>query len=896
MPSDKRLSIPSFSDMSALFRAGGGISQIPLGLIVLGWGSTAWGLQAAEISFEKEVRPILKAHCTHCHGEEDKPEGGVDLRLRRFMDAPLESGGTLLVPGHGDRSELVQIIRRGEMPKKGKKMSDAELAVLEQWIAQGARTSRPEPQHLPPGAVISEEDRAYWAFQPVHRPAVPIGEQPMGHTPVDAFVGQRLQAAGLDFAPEADRTALIRRVTLDLTGLLPTPREVEEFVNDPAVGAYERLVDRLLASKAYGERWSRHWLDVVGYADSNGYAEADSVRPQAWRYRDYVIRAFNDDKPWNEFIQEQLAGDELAGVTHATTQEAVLDPQRRDDLTATAFLRMAPDGTGDTVDDPKLARNQVVAEQIKVATSSLLGLTVACAQCHDHRYDPITQADYYRLRAIFDPAYHWEAWRTPAQRLYSLYTAEERSKAAAIEERAKAIEADARAMGKKFLDEIFEVEVLKLPEADREPYRLARATVDKSRTPEQKALIKKYPSALALYSLNLYDQKKQNVVDAKMAEATQLRATKPAEGFLMALTEVKGQVPVSKLFNRGDHDQPKQVVQPGELGILSEIPGAIFQPVVLASGSSGRRLAYAKWLTSGQHPLVARVLVNRFWLNHMGRGIVNTPGDFGRQGELPTHPELLDWLADEFVQSGWKLKHLQRLILLSRTYRQSTVHLASLKQDPENRLYGRFKLQRMDAETLRDSVLAVTGALVQDSYGPPSDIGRDPAGRVVAGVDKGTIVTFKVESGGKADFRRSIYLQVRRTRPVTVLETFDAPVMVPNCEMRSQTTVAPQSLLLMNDTFVLENSRRLADRLAAEVPGDAAGQVQRAWHLLYGEAAPDAAVAEALAYLKEQTQALTQYHHDIQHAKDAPKPNPPQEALASLCQVLLSSNRFLYIE
>ena len=248
------------------------------------------------------------------------------------------------------------------------------------------------------------------------------------------------------------------------------------------------------------------------------------------------------------------------------------------------------------------------------------------------------------------------------------------------------------------------------------------------------------------------------------------------------------------------------------------------------------------------------------------------------------------------MQSGWKLKHLQRLILLSRTYRQSTVHLASLKQDPENRLYGRFKLQRMDAETLRDSVLAVTGALVQDSYGPPSDIGRDPAGRVVAGVDKGTIVTFKVESGGKADFRRSIYLQVRRTRPVTVLETFDAPVMVPNCEMRSQTTVAPQSLLLMNDTFVLENSRRLADRLAAEVPGDAAGQVQRAWHLLYGEEAPEAAVAEALAYLKEQTQALTQYHYDTQHAKDAPKPNPPQEALASLCQVLLSSNRFLYIE
>jgi hypothetical protein len=849
---------------------------------------TAHGADAM-LTFEKDVRPIVKAHCTHCHGEEEKPEGGVDLRLRRFMDE-------IVVVGQPERSKLVEVIRSGEMPEKGKPLTEEQLAVIEKWIAQGAKTAKAEPLALAPGPIISDEDRGYWAFQPIQKPVAPknVEAQKM-RTPVDAFVLAKLSEKGLSMAPEADRRTLIRRVTLDLTGLLPTPEEVDAFVADQSPLAYEQLVERLLASKNYGERWARHWLDVVGYADSNGYTEADSVRPHAWRYRDYVIRSMNEDKPWDQFIQEQIAGDELAGATHGDYQQAVLDPRRTDQLIATAFLRMAPDGTGDTVDDAKLAKNQVIAEQIKITTSSLMGMTVACAQCHDHRYDPITQADYYRLRAVFDPAYHWEAWRAPNSRLYSLYTPEERAKAAEIEAKAKEIEVEARAMSKKFLDEIFEVEIKKVPEAEQAAFRVARDTPVAKQTPEQKALIKKYPSALATYSLDLYDKKKQDIVDAKMAEAKKLRDTKPVEGFVMALTEVKGQMPVSKLFNRGDHDQPKQVVQPGELGILASPQIEPFKPVPVSSGSSGRRLAYAQWLTSGKHPLVARVLVNRFWLNHMGRGIVNTPGDFGRQGELPTHPELLDYLADEFVKSGWKLKSLHRLILLSSTYRQSSVNDASLRADPENRFYARFKMRRLDAETLRDSMLAATGTLVNASYGPPSGIGRDPQGRVITGIDKGTITTHKVDPAGADDFRRSIYVQVRRSKPVTVLDTFDAPTMSPNCEMRSQTTVAPQSLLLMNDTFVLDSSRRLADRVTAEAPNDRAKQLQRVWSLLYSKPATDADIAKCLNYLDEQTKALTQYHHDIQHAKGV-VPNPPQEAMASLCQILCSSNRFLYVE
>ncbi len=847
-----------------------------------------------EVSFERDVRPILKAHCTHCHGEEEQPKGGVDLRLRRFMDKTLDGGGHVLVPGQPDASEMVLLIREGEMPKKGRRLAAEQITLIEKWIAQGAKVTKPEPETLAHGMFITDQDREWWSFKPIEKPAVPQPENAaLIRTPLDAFVLAKLRDQKLDFAPDADRRTLLRRVTIDLTGLPPKPEEFDAFLADTAPDAYEKVIDRLLASPAYGERWARHWLDVAGYADSNGYTEVDSVRPEAWRYRDYVIRAFNADKPWNDFIAEQLAGDELTGATHADTRKVVLETKKRDALIATAFLRLAPDGTGDAVDDAKLAKNQVIAEEIRVVTSSLLGLTVACAQCHDHRYDPVSQPDYYRLRAVFEPAFDWQTWRTPAQRLYSLYTPDEQANAAEIEKQAAAIEVESRAMSKRFLDEIFEKEVVKLPEEDREPYRAARSTAEKDRTSEQKALIKKHPSALALYSLDLYDAKLQKKVTDKTAEAAKLRATKPPEGRVMALTELKGKAPETRLFHRGDHDQPKQILQPGELTVLEREPLTI-EPT--PAGTSGRRLAYAKWLTSGRHPLVARVLVNRFWLNHFGRGLVNTPGDFGALGEKPSHPELLDWLASEFMSSGWRLKALHRTIVMSTTYRQSSIHEQSLKTDPDNIYLARFKLQRLEAEALRDSMLATAGTLNRQQFGPPVSIARDTAGRIVVGVDKGTINTAKVESAGNDDFRRSIYVQVRRKQPLTVLDAFDAPTMTPNCEARNRSTVAPQSLLLMNDTFVLDTSKALATRLRNEVQGDARGQIVKAWRTLYGEQPRDTDIFRCLAYLAEQTEAVRAYHHGIQHAKDAPPPDPQLEALASLCQILYSSNRFLYVE
>jgi mono/diheme cytochrome c family protein len=852
---------------------------------------------AAEKSphYETEIRPILKAHCTHCHGEEPKPGGGVDLRLRRFMDGKTKDGSPILLPGKPEESELLRVIHEGEMPKKGKKLSSEEIVLLEQWVKDGAKIGASEPESLPPGPYITEQERKFWSFQPVTLHPVPKFADAPALAPIDAFVRQFLQKQQMDFAPEADRATLIRRVSLDLTGLPPSPEEVAAFVADKREQAYVELVDRLLASSSYGERWARHWLDVAGYSDTNGYADVDSVRPNAWRYRDYVIRAFNSDKPWDRFIQEQLAGDELLATAHGKIGDLVHDPEKFDALAATAFLRLAPDGTGDAVPDMNIARNQNIADTMRIVSTALTGLTVACAQCHDHRYDPITQADYYRLRAVFDPALDWHKWRTPAQRQVSLYTQAERDRAAEIEKQALEIDAEARKMDRAYLDEIFEKKILELPEGDRESYRLARSLDKAKRSPEQEALLKKYPSALALYALNLYDPKLDKIVQDKRAEAAKLRATKPAEGMLMVLTEVAGEVPSSHLHHRGDHEQLREEVTPADLAILG---GPELSKPSPELPTTGRRLAYARWLTSGRHPLVGRVLMNRIWMHHFGQGIVRSAGDFGKLGELPSHPELLDYLADKFVRSGWSLKAMHREMVTSRTYRQISACAESISKDPENVWLGRFRIRRLDAEAVRDAMLATAGILQPDMFGAPVSIARSNEGRVVAGVEilnaNGDVT--KVDNTAPAVNRRSIYLQVRRKTPVTVLDTFDLPIMDPNCEVRATSTIAPQALFLMNDEFVVRVAKALGERVRREQPGDARAQVRRAWQLTQGRNPGQAEEDRFLAAWSEQTEQLRGYAVKNPPPKDAPPADSQLEALGSLCQALLASNRFLHLE
>ena len=383
------------------------------------------------ISFERNVRPIFKANCFPCHGEGDKLNGKLDVRLRRMI---VEGGksGAAIVPGQPEASLLFQRISKGEMPPGKKKLTSDEVALIGHWIAAGAATARPEPEKIGDDLQFTEDDRSFWAFQPIRRPDEPkVQHTDLVHTTLDAFLLAKLEENGLSFSSGADKQTLIRRAYFDLIGLPPTPEEVALFLADDASDAYERLIDRLLASPHYGERWGRHWLDVAGYADSEGYTNDDLVRKEAYKYRDYVIRSFNADKPFDQFIQEQLAGDEMVAPAVAASGYKNLPPEAIEKLVATGFLRMAPDGTGSGGVDQKIARNQVVADTIKIVTSSLMGMTVACAQCHNHRYDPIPQTDYYRLRAIFEPALDWKNWRAPQARLVSLYTDADRDQASA---------------------------------------------------------------------------------------------------------------------------------------------------------------------------------------------------------------------------------------------------------------------------------------------------------------------------------------------------------------------------------------------------------------------------------------------------------------------------------
>jgi mono/diheme cytochrome c family protein len=854
------------------------------------------------LTFEEHVRPILRAHCFQCHGEEDEHEGSLDLRLARLMSKGGDSGPAI-VPGKADDSLVIQRLTAGEMPPegKGKPLTSDQIATIRTWIAQGAKTAHPEPDSPSP---IADDEKSFWSFQPLQRPNLPSIRNPQSaiRNPIDAFLVTELNKHNLTFSPAASRRTLLRRASFDLHGLPPSPADLDRFLADDSPDAYEKLLDRLLASPHYGERWGRHWLDVAGYADSDGYTEKDPERKYAYKYRDYVIRSLNSDKPWNEFLIEQLAGDELL-----TPPFKNLSPEQADLLAATGFLRMAPDGTADGGVDQSAARNDCLAETIKIVSSSLLGLTVGCAQCHNHRYDPIPQADYYRFRAIFEPAYDVKNWRKPAERLVSLWSDETRQQAAAIDSELKRLAEERNAEMDKIVAAIFESEVAKLPEEQRELAKLAREAAAKDRTDEQKQLLKDHPSLnVSRGSAYLYDRKKVDALSKDFdARQNELKSKRPAEDFVPCLTEVPGKLPQTFIFYRGDVNQPKQSVEPAELSVLSscdceskvqDLKSKISAAIPTddpAIDTSGRRLAYARWLTSGQQPLLPRVLVNRIWLLHFGRGIVATPGDFGQLGARPSHPELLDWLASRFIDDGWELKRMHRLLMSSTAYRQSSRRTDELDRvDPDNRLLGRMSIRRLEAEAVRDSILAATDRLNFEMLGPPVPVTVDEVGQTIIGLDNrdsaGRPVS-KRASLGDDEFRRSVYVQVRRSLPLSMLETFDAPALNPNCELRNRSTVAPQSLLLMNNDFVLAQSQALAQRVIEQCGDNRAQQVRQAFRLALCHEPTDAELEAAARLIAQQEREFARQPQD--------KAGPPAtRALASLCQALFSSNAFLYVD
>ena len=565
---------------------------------------------ADQLTFEKDVRPIFRAHCFDCHGATSKLEGGLDLRLVRFMQKGGESG-TAVEPGNADDSYFLQRIKSGEMPPGDHNVPSDQVSILEEWVRQGAQTARPEPESIAPGLGISEEEKAYWFFQPVTRPESPsVTASNLVRTPIDAFLLHELEDQNLSFSPVASKETLIRRGYQDLLGLPPTPEHVSSFVNDTSPDAWPRLVDSLLESPHYGEHWGRHWLDVAGYADSEGNLNRDDVRPWAYKYRDWVIRSFNDGMPFDQFILWQLAGDELVEQPYRNLQAEQIDR-----LTATGFLRMAMDGTEHA--DNEENRNQVMTDTLAIVSSSFLGMSVACAQCHDHRYDPISQEDYYRLRSVFEPALNWQNWKRPSSRRVSLYTDEDIAKAAEIEKQAAAKSAERTAKQKQYMDEALAQELSRHDEALRKPLEEAYRTPAAKRTAEQKSLLAKFPSVASFSPgvLYQYNQKHADELKKMDSEIAAIRAKKPPHEYVRALTEQSADPVAAKLFYRGDFRQPQHDVTPGILTVAtSNLRADVSSPTIPTNdeerASAGRRLAYARWLTSGRHPMVARVLVN----------------------------------------------------------------------------------------------------------------------------------------------------------------------------------------------------------------------------------------------------------------------------------------------
>lgn len=783
----------------------------------------------AALTFERDIRPIFRAHCLDCHGAVEDKEGSLDLRLVRLM---LQGGdsGPALEPGDAVASLLIDRIRSGEMPPGEGGVPEAEIELLEQWIAAGAPTARAEPETIGPGVPLLPEERQWWSFQPLVRPDVPQlpetsdppatvdlaenaapgragqprSDQPRAGQPrtaIDALLQQSMPER-LGFSADASRRDLMLRLYIDLIGLPPTAEQAEQFLSDDAPDAYERLVDQLLRSPHYGERWARHWLDIAGYADSDGRTVADAVRPWAYRYRDYVIQSLNDDKPLDQFLQEQLAGDELAGSRDGDWTDRQIEL-----WTATGFLRMAADGTG-SGENTEEARNQVVADTIKIVSSSLLGLSFACAQCHDHRYDPISHTDYFAMRAVFEPALDYKNWKAPNQRNVSLYTQAQRQQADEIEQQAQEVAKERAEKQARYIAEALDQELTKYDEPLRSELRAAFETPEKMRSDEQKAILDKHPSVkITPGVLYQYNQKAADDLKQDSDRIAEIRATKPTEHFISVTTEPAGTPATTYLFHRGDYRQPMQEVQPAAPAVLCAEDNFVEFPSNNDElPTSGRRLAYARWLTSDQNPITARVLANRVWMHLMGRGLVATPADFGKLGGQPTHPELLDYLAWELQHNGWSLKRLQRQIVLSTAYRQDSVKRDDYAQiDPDNQFYWRASVKRLDAEVIRDRLLVATGRLDETRFGPAIPVKLDETGQVIVDPQQR---------------RRSIYIQQRRSQPVALMQAFDAPVMETNCEIRPASTVATQALMLMNSDFILDQARALAAQQLATAPSD----------------------------------------------------------------------------
>lgn len=774
---------------------------------------------------------VLRSRCVKCHGPAVR-KGGLSLATPRGLARGGKSG-PVVVAGKAAESPIWERVEADDMPPKAPLTSE-EKETLRQWVATGA----PGLPKVDPG---SPEGADHWSFAPLKKVAVPgpKGRARASRNEVDRFLLERLARVGLTFAPEADRATFIRRLSFDLTGLPPTPEEVASFEADKTPRAYEDLVDRLLASPHYGERWGKYWLDAAGYADSNGYFNADTDRPLAYRYRDLVVRAHNTDVPFDAFVRAQLAGDELSSFVPGPGPVA---PVTVDRLVATHFLRNGQDGTGESDGNPdevRADRYAALEGVVQTIGSALFGLTLQCARCHDHKFEPITQRDYYSLQSVLFPAFpasRDDRWKKPNERVVSAPTDDEKRAWDSTVTRLKA-EVHARAWDLTYADPFL---------------------------PPLRPVAPKSSEKVAFDLANT---------------ALQDHLTHPP-GRIAWVSDYAPDVLETHVLVRGDYGHAGEKVSPAGLSVLSDPDNPFWVEPTEKMHSTGRRLAFAHWLTRpGSRPaaLLARVTVNRVWQYHFGIGLGATPENLGYTGAPPSHPELLEFLAERFVANGWNLKPLHRLIVLSAAYRQTSrcsEGSRSRQMDPDGRLLSRFPLRRLDAEAVRDAMLAVSGSLDRQTGGRyvPSD--RRENGEVV------------VDESHPGAHRRSLYLQQRRTQVVSFLEVFDAPSIVTTCPRRSSATIPLQSLSLLNSAFATARARDFAKVLELEAGTDNDARLERAF-LLSTSRPPDP--AERLAAHQFLSSQPRRY----------PELSPADarsRAWADLCQTILASNAFLYVE
>lgn len=734
---------------------------------------------------------------------------------------------------------------------------------------------RAEELHAP-------DARNHWAFHSPQPPPLPVVTNRLwAKNPVDLFLIAKLEAAGISPSPAASKRLLIRRLSFAIRGLPPTPAEIEVFKSDTAPEAWERLVDRFLASPEFGIRAAQPWLDAVGYADSNGYFNADSDRPHAFRYRDYVIRAFNSDKRFDRFIQEQIAGDELARFT----RDGNLPPEAVESLVATHFLRNAPDGTGESDGNPlemKVDRYTVLEGGVQIIGSSLLGLTLQCARCHSHKFEPVTQDEYYGLQAMLRPAFDPEKWLKPSERLIEMGSPEERQQRrlarARWDQDIKSLNESIEGLMTPYRKRVLETQLSALPEADRSLLKKALDTVDKDRSEPMKKILTQHES---VWKLSDPDVAKRFPEVASAYESLRRHlerrlAEKPAPPQPIAhVSEPSSPPPTHHLLIRGNHASEGKAIEP-------HVPASLTPTGFRANArgatdrvTSGNRVALAEWLTHPSHPLVARVVVNRVWKHYFGVGIVKTLDNLGVSGARPSHPELLDFLATELIRSDWDFKHLTRLILSSAAYRQeSTPDRSPPAQDEDNVLLWKMRTLRLDAEQLRDAMLQVSGELDREIGGPYIPMRKDRDGQVV------------VDETIAGATKRSIFLQRKRTEPLNLMEVFDAPQLNPACAQRTDSTVSLQALTLLNSEFSQARARSLAKQILKTAN---TSEDQRLDHLfqLSLSRSPSPRERDTLrGFLERQRSEYSS--HTPQVAEE--------RAWTDCCQMVLASNEFLYVD